>query len=43
MFFRFGSLDIWLYCEILIENMLESYKKDFLNIFVIIDCIELKV
>lgn len=43
MFFRLGSLDIWPHREILIENMPESYKKDFPNTLVIIDCTELKV
>lgn len=43
MFFRLGSLDIWPHRNILIENMPESYKKDFPNTLAIIDCTELKV
>lgn len=43
MFFRLGSLDIWPHRKTLIENMPESYKKDFPNTIVIIDCTELKV
>lgn len=42
MFFRLGSLDIWPHRKTLIENMPESYKKDFPNTIVIIDCTELK-
>lgn len=43
MFFRLGSLDIWPHRDPLIENIPESYKKDFLNTLVIIDCTKLKV
>lgn len=43
IFFRLGSLNIWPHRETIIENMPESYKKDFPNTIVIIDCTELKV
>lgn len=43
MFFRLGSLDIWPHRETLIENMPESYKKEFPNTLVIINYTELKV
>lgn len=40
--FRLGGLDIWPHRETF-ENIPESYKKDFPNTLVIIDCTELKV
>lgn len=43
MFFRLGSIDIWPHRKTLMENIPESYKKDFPNTIVIIDCTELKV
>lgn len=43
MFFRLGSIDIWPHRKTLMENIPESYKKDFPNTIAIIDCTELKV
>lgn len=43
MFLRFGEFFIWFYRDVIIENMLFKFKKEFLIIFGIFDCIEIKI
>lgn len=43
MFYRFGSVSIWLERKVLIQTMPSKFREEFSNALVIFDCTEVKI